>query len=376
VEKKVLQFIGSFHQGGSEQQAVELTRRLKDEGTFEIFVATLNGKGVLRPRIDAVGLDEIVEYPLTSFYDWNLVRQLRLAIEYLRHNKIDVVHSHDFYTNVFGMAAARFAGVPVRIASKRETGGMRSGMQQMIEKAAFQQAKAIVVNSRAVRDHLTAGSIKSEKIYTIYNGIDADRFDAIENDNTSMRERWHLLTDGGARFITMVANLRHTVKNGSMLLRVAKRVLQNQRDVHFVIAGEGELKTQLEEAARQSGIAENVHFIGRCDDVPALLQMSHACVLTSSAEGFSNSILEYMATGKPVVATNVGGASEAIADGVSGYLIASDDDEAMAARILELLDDKTKATSFGAEGRRIVSEKFSADAQLRSTIDLYNSLLR
>jgi glycosyltransferase involved in cell wall biosynthesis len=374
VKKRVLQFIGSFHQGGSELQAVDLTQLLKNEGSFEIFAATLNADGVLRPRMDAIGLSEIPAFPLTSFYNANFGRQLRRCIKYLRRNQIDIVHTHDFYTNVFGMAAARFAGTPVRIASKRETAGMRSGLQKMVETFAFRQASAIVVNSAAVRDHLASGS-NGNKLHTIYNGKDGERFAVAADDRRSTCMKLGLPTDKKIRFITMVANLRHPVKNVPMLLRGAKRVLENHRDVHFIVAGEGELGRQLRESAENFGIADYVHFIGRCDDVPALLQISYACVLTSTAEGFSNSILEYLAAGKPVIATNVGGASEAVIDGQSGYLVASDDDQTLSARLIELLDNEMKANIFGAEGRRIVREKFSKEAQLSSTLRLYNSLL-
>ncbi len=144
-----------------------------------------------------------------------------------------------------------------------------------------------------------------------------------------------------------------------------------QPDVHFVIAGEGELEAGLRQQARDLGIADKVHFIGRCTDVPALLSASYACVLTSMAEGFSNSILEYMAAGKPVVATNVGGAAEAVIDGETGWLVEADDDAAMAERLLELLADSDKATRFGEKGRQIIAERFSAETQLNRTVDLY-----
>jgi glycosyltransferase involved in cell wall biosynthesis len=94
-------------------------------------------------------------------------------------------------------------------------------------------------------------------------------------------------------------------------------------------------------------------------------------VLTSLAEGFSNSIIEYMAAGKPVVATNVGGAAEAVVEGETGYLVASDDDESMAERLAELLGDEEKALAMGARGRTIAEGKFSSDAQLSKVLELY-----
>ncbi len=351
-------------------------RLLNNEGSFDVYAATLNNEGVLRAEIDEVGFSDIPEFPLTSFYNANFVLQLRSCVKYLRDNKIDIVHTHDFYTNIFGVAAARIADVPVRIASKRETGGMRSGVQTLAEKKiGFGQASAIIANSVAVRDYLIESSINREKIHIIYNGIDVDRFDTVSKDHASICKNLGVPADKTLRYITVVANLRHDVKNVPMLIRAAKRILEQQRDVHFIVAGEGELETRLKESARLSGIAENFHFIGRCDDVPALLNISYACVLTSTAEGFSNSILEYMSAGKPVVATNVGGASEAVIDGETGFLVASDDDKTMAAYLCELLDNEAKASAFGAKGKLTVERNFSQETQLRTTVELYNSLL-
>jgi len=375
VNKKVLQLIGSFNQGGSERQAVNLVRLLKDEGSFDIFAATLNRSGVLLTEIEATGVPEIPEFPLTSFYDINFVHQVRRCVKYMRDNEIDIVHTHDFYTNIFGMTAAKIAGVSVRIASKRETGGMRSGSQKLAEKIAFGQATAIIANSAAVQDFLQVSGIDKKKIHTIYNGIGVDRFEVVNRDRVSICKKLGVPASENYRFITLVANLRHDVKNVPMLLRTAKRVLEKQHDVHFIIAGEGELEPQLKESAAISGIADKVHFIGRCDDVPAMLNISYACVLTSTAEGFSNSILEYMAAGNPVVATNVGGASEAIVDGETGFLVASDDDVALADRLIELLDHKTKASAFGVKGKLIAGEKFSQLTQLQATLELYKSQL-
>ena len=107
-----------------------------------------------------------------------------------------------------------------------------------------------------------------------------------------------------------------------------------------------------------------------------MLSVSEICVLSSKAEGFSNSILEYMAAGRPVVATDVGGAAELIREGETGYLVPAGDDEMMAAGLISLLRDPNRSQMMGAEGRRIVEEQFSCEAQLARTEDLYERLLR
>ncbi|MFZ1699213.1 MAG: glycosyltransferase [Pyrinomonadaceae bacterium] len=371
MKKRVLQFTGSFNQGGSERQAITLAAMLKAQGEYEVFLATLSNDGPLLDDANIAGFRDIPEFPLTSFYNTNFVRQVRLCAKYLQDNKIDIVHTHDFYTNVFGMAAATLARVPERIASKRETLGMRSRAQEAIEKIAFGRAHAVVVNSSAVREHLLERGIGNGKLRLIYNGLDLDRF-AMEHDAAAIHSQFAIPTE--VRVVTLVANLRHAVKNVPMLIRSAARIVSNHPDAHFVIAGEGGLDSELKELAVKAGVINNTHFIGRCTDVPALLAASDVCVLTSTAEGFSNSILEYMAAGKPVVATNVGGASEAIIDGQTGYLVASDDDVAMAECVLELIGDREKAAGFGIQGRNVIWEQFSREKQLASIIELYDSV--
>lgn len=372
--KNVLQFIGSFHQGGSERQAVQLTRLLCEDQTHKIFVAALNNEGVLKTEIERIGFSDIPEFKLTSFFDYNFIKQLKKCARFLRENKIDVVQTHDFYTNVFGIAAAKLAGVSLKIASKRETAGMRTPAQKFIENRVFKIADAIVANSQAVKNYLVAEGVSGNKIEVIYNGLDLNRLTAKITDKNQICEKLNLPIDENVKFITLVANLRHTVKNQPMFLRVAKKVTEKFPNAHFVLAGEGELKESLENLAKELKVETNVHLIGRCTQIPELLSISYACVLTSYNEGFSNSILEYMAAGKPVVATNVGGASEAIIENETGFLVESDDVEKMADRLNELIADEKKSRKFGEKAVEFVSAEFSLKTQLKATLALYEKV--
>jgi glycosyltransferase involved in cell wall biosynthesis len=109
--------------------------------------------------------------------------------------------------------------------------------------------------------------------------------------------------------------------------------------------------------------------------VPDLLAASDICVLSSQAEGFSNSILEYMAAGRAVVATNVGGASEAIVEGETGHLVNAGDDASMAARLVDLLKNPQRRLEMGDNGRRLVEERFSLESRLSNTAALYQKML-
>lgn len=373
--KNVLQLIGSFHQGGSERQAAQLARLLHDDGSFRVFVACLNGEGVLRAEVESFVESEIVEFRLNSFYDANFLRQIKNCAEFMRAKKISLIHAHDFYTNIFGMAAAKLARIPAKIASKRETYG-KTDSQEFLERQAFRLADRILANAEKVKEYLIEKGVPAKKIAVVHNGLDFERLTpAPDFCRSETLKQFGLPADERIKFVTMAANLRSEVKNPRMFLRVAERVKNQFPQARFLLAGEGELIDEMKKLAAGLGLKNEVFFLGRCGRVAELLAVSDVCVLSSKTEGFSNSILEYMAAGKPVAATDVGGASEAIRDGETGFLVESDDDEAMAARLLELLRDEEKAVRMGKRGRETVNENFSLDAQLEKTLELYNRVL-
>src|SRR5512138_382162 len=123
---KIVHLIGCFHEGGSERQAIQVARLTRETGDFEVNLACLDSSGVLRLEADKSNFGEIPEFPLTSFYNRNALRQTRRFARFLREREISLVHTHDFYTNVFGITAGVLARVPVRIASRRETMGWRT----------------------------------------------------------------------------------------------------------------------------------------------------------------------------------------------------------------------------------------------------------
>jgi glycosyltransferase involved in cell wall biosynthesis len=377
LKPAVLQLIDSFHQGGSERQAVQLTRLLQQSGRFKVRMACLNPAGVLRAEIERLDLGEIPAFPLNSFYDANAVKQLRRFRSWVKSEKIEVLHAHDFYTNIFGVTGGAIARVPVRIASRRETSGMRTGAQARAQHFAYSLAHQIVANSSAVKEKLIEEGNAREKIALVPNGLDVARLEP-PNELSRVETLGLLGLPPGIqnrKFVTIVANMRHDVKDYPMFLRSAQRVSGAVANAAFLLAGEGELMGSLRDLAASLGLAEHTYFLGRCEKIAELLSISDVCVLSSKAEGFSNSILEYMAAGRPVVATDVGGAREAIVEGETGYLVQSGDDAKMAERVISLLTQPDKASSMGSEGRRVVEKEYSCEAQLKRTEELYERLL-
>lgn len=375
-QRNVLHLVGSFHQGGSELQAIQLARWLHEDGHYRVHLACFDRSGALLDAAVGAMWSEIQHYPMTSFSSPGALRQVVRFASYLRANGIAVVQTHDFYTNVFGMAGAALARVPVRIAARRETAGCRSPAQLRVEHWAYRLAHSIVANAEAVKAQLVSEGVPAGKVTTVYNGLDMERIAAgTDVPRDEALAGLGLPADAPRRFVTIVANLRHPVKDHPTFLRAARRVHAAVPGAAFVLAGEGELIEPMRALAAELGISRETFFIGRCQRVAELLAVSDVCVLSSKAEGFSNSILEYMAAGRPVVATDVGGAREAVIEGETGHLVASGDDEALAARVVSLLREPERARAMGARGREVVEEKFSSAAQIERTLSLYERLL-
>lgn len=370
----ILHLVESFDQGGSERQALQLAGLLHRQTACTVRLASLKRGGVLREEANALGVGEIPSYPLTSFYNLNFLLQLRRFAGRLREWNVAVIHTHDFYTDIFGMAAAALARVPVRIASRRDLGLIRNPAQRFLERHAYSLAHRVVANSEAVRRQLIAEGVPEKKIVVIYNGIESERV-TTNVERSEALAALNLPQARDRRVVTIVANFRLPAKDHATFLRAAHRVREAMPETLFVLAGEGDLLPEMRDLAERLGLQDRAAFIGRCDRLAELLAISNVCSLSSTSEGFSNAILEYMAAGRPVVATDVGGAREAIVEGETGYLVPAGDDVAMAARIVMLLRDSGTATTMGQRGRERVRQHFSAETQLQRVQKLYAQLL-
>ncbi len=375
MKPRILQLVDSFNEGGSERQALQLTRLLRDCGRYDVFLATLSPDGPLKADAQALTV-EIPAYPLTSFYNRDAFVKLRNFVAYLRKNQIELIQSHDFYTNIFGMSAGFFAGVQVRIASRRETNCMRSRAQLVFQRMAYGLAHQVIANSEAVRLTLVDEGVSEKRVTVIHNGIPPSRLEtSAASRNESLKQLGLQAASGFRGLVTIVANMRHEVKDYPMFLRAAQLVKHSVPGTAFLIAGEGHLRSSIETLTEELGLRESVFFLGRCQEISHLLNASDVCVLSSKAEGFSNSILEYMAAGRAVVATNVGGAAEAVVEGETGYLVDSGDYIAMAKRLVSLLLNPAKAETMGRNGKQRVEQNFSSSALLNNTEQLYQRLL-
>ncbi len=347
-----LHLITSFEVGGTERQAVELLKRLNRE-RFDVRLAVLRLEGPLYQEIAAL-FPQVAQFPLGSFYGANATRQLLRLRALLKGERINLVHAHDFYAGVLGAAAARLAGVRVIVCQRH----LRLSDRRVHEwgtRFAHRLADRVLVNSEAIRNHiLGSGRVVPEKIVVIRNGFDVAAAIRAEDQK---RLRAILLKElnlnASARLVGMVARLQ-PVKGHRYFIEAAGRIASAEPDAHFVLAGDGALRQEIETQAAQLGLTGRLHLLGDRADASRLAAGFDVAVLSSLHEGLPNTVMEAMAAGVPVVATAVGGTTELIADGETGFLVPPADSEALAQRILCVLRNPAWSARMAAQGREHV----------------------
>ncbi len=377
-EHHVVHFINSFAEGGTERQAIQLVNALHLGGEWRVSVSAHSSAGPLLQMLAPELRERLAIYPLRRFASWHTVRQLRAFGAHLRRVGADIVHTHGFYPNTFGTCAARLAGVAVRIASKREERALRTTPRAALEGLALARATHIVANCGAIRAQLHERGFGVGRISTIHNAVAPERTPAVYR--TAAAIATDVATDvapvaGESHLITMVANFHHDAKDHATFLRAARRVVDAAPETRFTLAGEGPHRLAIQRLCTSLGLSDHVCFTGYCAEIPSLLARSTVCVLTSRSEGSPNAVLEYMAAGRPVVATDVGGVSETVIDGVTGILVRPGDDASIAAAILRLLSDGALRKRMGAAASARVREEFSLVRQLDAVSALYRSEL-
>ncbi|MBI4609203.1 MAG: GT4 family glycosyltransferase PelF [Candidatus Rokubacteria bacterium] len=379
---RLLEFVALFAVGGTERHVVNLARGL-DPARFELQLACLKRSGHFLGELEACRVP-ILEYGINSLYKLNTFKaQLRFA-RFLRDNRIGIMHSYGFYCNVFAIPAARLAGVPVIVASIRDMGDVWTPIQRRLQRAVCRLAHCVLVNAEAVKQRLIAEGYSPKKIAVIRNGIALSRFQR-QREGAAVRREIGLPP---AAPVVVVLSRLIRMKGIEYFLEAAAIVSRRIPEARFLIVGDSvcyrdrtqvvgdrAYRSELEEYARRLGVGQRVVFTGFRLDVPDLLSEAAISVLPSLSEGLSNVLLESMAAGVPVVATNVGGNREAVEDGVTGWLVPPRDARALAHAVGVLLGNPALAARFGRAGRQRVAEHFSLQGMVRETERLYLKLV-
>jgi len=372
-QRKVFYLLDSLNVGGTETQAVELARRMPGAG-YDVTLGCLRAQGPLLQKLaeTPVVLQEF--HPNGGIDSPGGMYQLLRLSWFLRKQKFDIVHTHDLWSNLMGVPAARLAGVPAIISSRRDLAhfdwyqGKRRAWLRRIQNL----SGAVLANASPIREALIAEDrFAPEKVHVVHNGIDVEKF-------RNARDRRDILFPnvGDAKLVVLVGNMHSDVKGHPSLIECAPRVTREFPNVRFVLVGDGTQRAQFEQQVASLGLTESFFFLGSRTDIPDILAACDIAVLPSRAEGLSNALLEYLATGLPTIASRVGGNPELVEDGVSGFLVPPQDSDALGMALLKILRDPELMRRFGERGREFVVQNFSFERLVREVDALYTVLLR
>ena len=359
--------------GGTELNAVR-TAALLDRTRFDLRVVCIGKDGPLSDRYRAMGIP-VVMLRLHSFYGPTMVSAGLRFVRYLRNERVQIVHAHDMYSNIFTMVWAKVARTTVVIASRRWWHSLPNRKLRIGNRAAFRLAGAVLANSPQVaRSVQETTNLPEGRVWTVTNFADDAAFIPLSIEaRTRFRRAWNVAD--GALVVGCVARLV-PVKDHSTLVEAFRSVRTNDPAVHLVLVGDGECRAALEAQVDRLGLSSAVTFTGELRGSENYHRTFDISVLASLSEGFPNTIVEAMAAGVPVVATAVGGNIDAVIDGTTGLLVPPKSVPTMASALLQLVGSASLREAYGAAGRERASTLYRSASALEALQSMYDVLLR
>lgn len=364
----VLHLISSAGFYGAEAMLVTLARAEARMG-HQIEVAALRddrfGHAEVAEAAGKAGLKTHV-IPCGGRLDIGAIGELR---KILKASSVDILHAHGYKADLYG----KLASWPRRTKLVSTCHNWPNPAMQMqtyakLDRMLLRGFDVITTPSPLVEETLRRSGIAAKKVFWINNGVDLQQFQSAE---PGLRRELNL---GSQPIVGFVGRLVPG-KGGTVLLEAAKTVIEHVPNAHFVFAGEGPCRKDWEEVSRVLGLTARVHFLGVRKDMPSLYASMNIMVLPSLEEAMPMCLLEAMATGLPVIATNVGAVPEVMTHGEHGYVLEPGPVEPLSNALIDLLKDNTKASQFGAAGKIRIEQRYSADAMARQYLSLYRQAL-
>jgi glycosyltransferase involved in cell wall biosynthesis len=374
LRTRVMLVISSLEHGGAERQVLALAEHLDPE-RFEAHVCSLSPHLPLARDLAS----RVPVHLIPKRWRFDLIVVARLARLLWQHH-VDIVHSFLFDAEIAARLAGRLARVGAVIGSERNSDYQRPRSHDVALRVTRSMSDALVANSEAGRQfNLRTLGLPASHIHVVYNGVDTARF--------APRAAGGLRRDLGIEprqpVVGMVATFKRQ-KNYEMYFHVARQVAQALPDVRFVCVGDAmrdgqqgsdTYRREMRALVEALGIGPRLLWLGTRDDMPDVYSTFDVAVLTSRREGTPNVLLEAMATGVPVVVTDVADNAVHVVDGVTGFVVPLDDVEAMALRVLTILADAGRRRMMGDAARLRAVERYSLAAMARSMGAVYERVL-
>ena len=371
--RKVLYLIDKLELAGAQRHLIALLKRM-DRSRYEPTVACLMQEGSLAEEVRALGVP-VMALGVKRIYGLSGVLGLVKLTWLLKRERIDILHSFMFSENILGAMAAHWAETPMVITCRRDTGILSEGKPRHF--FAYRLTNRWVDRILCVSEAIRSLVIRTErtleaKVLTIPNGA---QIEASVSAKKKAEERNRLGVAKDALIVAIVANLSW-VKDHETFFKAAQRVKREQPNVRFWVIGEGALRKKLEKQVASLKLQQEVRFFGRVADPKPLLSLADISVNASVSEGMSNTILESMALGIPVVATDVDGNPETVSDGKTGLLVPPKNPEAMAQALLRLLRDSSLRAQMGEAGRDRIRQSLSLERMVQANEALYEAFFK
>ena len=365
---RIAYFIDRIIAGGTELQLVEQINRLEEIGIKQILFCLY--KSNEHDHIPVSCHTEILD--IRSLIAIGTLKKFIKVVKFLRTEKINFVQTYFFDSTFFGILCARFASVRWRISCRRDLGFWYTGNLLFFLKRINVFTHRILVNSYAVKKAIMqTEKVPDSTVDIIRNGINTGHFKF--NLQQRIKSRQKLRVTDFEVCLGMIANMSRQVKRVDLFIKAAAILTAKRLPVKFFIQGSGYLKFELEKLAQQYDLENHLFFLDGEIDNRTLLAAMDIGVIASDSEGFSNALMEYMASGAAVVASDVGGNRELIRPGENGLLFTKGEARDLAAKI-EALIENSRYRKIGKRGARDIL-LFDWSCRIPQILNYYVNLL-
>lgn len=371
-QPRILHYLSSLAPGGAEEYALSLLAAMPERGFVPYLAAPRQLLEALKPRLSALDLD-CIAIEQTSPLDW---RHAKRFINCLGAERIDLVHSHLFLASLFASPLARLARV-----SSVETFHLREVWREgkwlkgsfWLDRQVGRFVDRYIAVSHAAEHHLLENKrIAPSKVVTIHNGRDLARFHPATPAETARARAGLGVSD---KQVVMVLGRLEQQKGHAFLIEAFRKLAPRWPKLIALFAGSGALESELKASCEAARLTDRIVFLGYRDDTERLLAAADLVVLPSLFEGLPLVAIETLAMARPIVATDVEGTREIIADGDTGLLVRATDPSALADGIERILADPALGVRLGRRGRVLVEQKFDIRQQIARTVEVYQRLL-
>ena len=375
MKTRILWIIDGLGHGGAERMTLSIMKSFDPE-RFDLRVCALQVKqgNPIAMELERAGIPvDLVPIPNLR-HPANLPKLLK----YIRSHNPHIIHTQLEFANVLGNIAAAILGIP-SVSTLHTLGAPQKGTEygrSQIEWACLRNfcTRVIAVSESTRRHHIKYGNIKHDRIVTLYNGIDLSVFDPL-NETVRAQKRASLGIPSAATIFVTIAVLREP-KGIQYMLAAMPQILESEPSARYLVVGDGPHGDVLKEFTRSHGLESHVTFTGQRTDIHEILAASDVFILPTLIDALPTVLIEAMSAGKAVIASNVGGVPEIVANGISGILIEPAEPLQLVESFLKLAQDKVQRDTMAKAGLKISHEKFDIKKQVEKLTELYGELIQ